>query len=275
MRHVRTCIAAVLVFLAIFAIAEPIQKIHPTSYITDLAGVLDAATRQRLETLAAEVEQKTGAQIAIVTVHSLEGRPIDDYAVDLFKQLGVGKRDNRGVLILLSPDERKYRIEVGYGLEPVINDARAGDIGRAMVPNLRRQDYNGAITLATTEVARLIASDKGVTLNGISQRRQTSGSEGAFPWWVLLIGFAIFWFIIRAVSRSGRGGGRGGRGGGGLLLPLLFSSLGGGFGGSSGGFGSSGGGSGGGGWGGSSGGFGGFGGFGGGSSGGGGASGSW
>jgi len=266
MRNLRYCLAAVLLFLAIVASAEPIQKIHPTSYVTDLAGVLDSATRQRLETLAAELEQKTGAQLAIVTVHSLEGRPIDDYAVDLFKQLGVGKKDNRGVLILLSPDERKYRIEVGYGLEPVINDARAGDIGRAMVPNLRRNDYDAAVILATSQVARLIAADKGVTLDGIPQPRQTTSSDGAFPWWVFPIGFVIFWIIMRAISRAGRGGGRGGRGGGGgLLWPLLFSNLGGGWGGG-------GGWSSGGGFGGSSGG---FGGFGGGSSGGGGASGSW
>ena len=94
-----------------------------------------------METICAEVQQKTGAQIAVVTVNSLDGESKEDYAADLYKQLGVGpKKDNRGVLVLLAPSERQYRIEVGYGLEPVINDARAGDIGRAMVPDLRQQD---------------------------------------------------------------------------------------------------------------------------------------
>lgn len=275
MRHVQACVAAVLLSIAILAIAEPIQNIKPTSYVTDLAGVLDGSTKQKLERLAAEVEQKTGAQIAIVTVHSLEGTTIDDYAVDLFKHLGVGKKDNRGVLILLSPEERRYRVEVGYGLEPVINDARAGDIGRSMVPDLRQRDYNAAIILATTQVAQLIAADRNVTLNGIPQRRPTTDSDsGGFPWWLFPIGFAIFWILMRAIGRGGRGGGRRG-GGGGLLWPLLFSNFGGGWGSGSGW--SSGGGFGGssGGFGGGSGGFGGFGGFGGGSSGGGGASGSW
>ena len=71
----------------------------------------------------------------MVTVNSLDGRTREDYAADLYKQLGVGsKKENRGVLLLLAPKERQYKIEVGYGLEPVINDARAGDIGREMVP---------------------------------------------------------------------------------------------------------------------------------------------
>ena len=124
-----------LLQLACVAAAEDLKKIQPTGYVTDLAGAIAADTKTRLEALCTELQQKTGAQMAIVTVHSLEGQSVENYAVDLYKQLGVGsKQDNRGALLLVSPDERKYRIEVGYGLEPVINDARAGDAGRAMVP---------------------------------------------------------------------------------------------------------------------------------------------
>ena len=121
-----------------FAWAEKIADIRPQGYVTDLAHVIDPATKAKLETLCAEVQQKTGAQIAVVTVNSLDGQTKEDYAADLYKHLGVGsKQDSRGVLLLLAPKERQYRIEVGYGLEPVINDARAGDIGREMVPDLR------------------------------------------------------------------------------------------------------------------------------------------
>ncbi len=144
-----------LLFGAMFCAAEDIKKIHPTGYVSDLAGVISPEARTRLESLCAEVEQKTGAQMAIVTVQSLDGEGVENYAVDLYKQLGVGsKKDNRGVLLLVAPHEHKYRIEVGYGLEPVINDARAGDAGRAMVPFLRQGDYGKAAEAAAWHIER-------------------------------------------------------------------------------------------------------------------------
>jgi uncharacterized protein len=253
-----------------FAWAEKIADIHPQGYVTDLARVIDPATKAKLEMLCTEVEQKTGAQIAVVTVDSFDGRSREDYAADLYKHLGVGsKKENRGVLLLVSPKERQYKIEVGYGLEPVINDARAGDIGREMVPDLRREDYSAAIVLATTRLAQLIAADKGVQLNGVPAMRSRAPASHT-PWWIPWLIIVIVFVIIRALARSARGGGGSPRGGGGSsALPWLLmgsalsgrgGSWGGGFGGSSGGY---------------SGGGGGFGGFGGGMSGGGGAGGSW
>ena len=253
--------------------AQKIADIHPQGYVTDLAHVISPETKSQLEALSAEVEQKTGVQLAVVTVKSFDGESKENYAADLFKHLGIGsKRDNRGVLLLLNPGERQYRIEVGYGLEPVINDARAGDIGRAMIPELKQQNYSAAVLLAATRLAQLIAADKGVQLNGLPANQPRAPAQ-EMPKWVPWLIIAILFLIIRLLARMFRGGGRGPRhrGGGGSALPwlLIASSLGGrggswggGFGGSSGGY--SGGG-----------GFGGFGGFGGGLSGGGGAGGSW
>ncbi len=281
-RSVSTQIVRPQIKLAVFvlllvscccACAEKIPDIQPQGYVTDLAHVIDPATKAKIETLCAEVEQKTGAQIAVVTVRSLEGEAKEDYAVDLYKHLGVGsKKGNRGVLLLLAPTERQYRIEVGYGLEPVINDARAGDIGRAMVPSLRNGDYSAAALLGVSSLAQLIAADKGVTLNGVPARQQAAKSP--WPWWLKLLAIiGVLWFI-RTVAQSVRRGGGGPRSGlrsggfgpGMIFLPPMGGwGGGGGFGGSSGGFSGGGGG----------GGFGGFGGFGGGLSGGGGAGGSW
>jgi uncharacterized protein len=251
---------SILFLLAAFpALAENPKDIHPSGYVTDLAGVIAPDTKAQLEALCREVEEKTGAQIAVVTVHSLDGESVENYAVDLYKKLGVGsKRDNRGVLLVFAPDEHKYRIEVGYGLEPVINDARAGDAGRAMVPLLRQGNYSAAIETATWTLAKYIADDRGVTLSGAPparpQRRQRERSSPIGLWAILF----IIWIIV-AIARAA--GGRGGRGGGsGWWIGPMLGGMGGGW--RGGGFG---GGSGGGG----------FGGFGGGSSGGGGASGSW
>jgi uncharacterized protein len=250
--------------------AEDIKSIHPTGYVTDLAGVIGAKKKASLEALCTELEQKTGAQLAIVTVQSLDGESVEYYAVDLFKQLGVGsKKDNRGVLLLLAPNERKYRIEVGYGLEPVINDARAGDAGRAMVPFLRQGDYGSAIETGAWQLAKYIADDANVTLSGqppATQVRHTSRGGGNGLFWLFVVLILLFSFLGR--SSAGRGGGSGGSGLLWFLLGMMASNSGRG---SRGGWGGGGFGGGSGGWSGG----GGFGGFGGGSSGGGGASGGW
>jgi len=256
----------ILLLLAAFpALAENPKNIHPSGYVTDLAGVIEPDTKARLEALCGEVEDKAGAQIAVVTVHSLEGESVETFAVDVYKELGVGsKRDNRGALLVVAPDEHKYRIEVGYGLEPVINDARAGDAGRAMVPLLREGNYSTAIETATWMVAKYIADDRGVTLSSQPlappHRGERDHSSPISIWGILFIIWIIF-SIARAGHRAASG--RRGGGGGWWIGPMLGGMgggwRGGGFGGGSGGF--SGGG--------------GFGGFGGGSSGGGGASGSW
>jgi uncharacterized protein len=273
----KNAILIVLIFLLTSLVqagwAEKISDIRPQGYVTDLAGVIDTATRQKIELLATEVEQKTGAQIAVVTVNSLEGQTRDEFAVELFKHLGVGaKGKDKGVLILIAPKDRQYKIEVGYGLEPVINDARAGDVGRMMVPDLRKGDYSAAALTGAAAVAQLIAADAGVTLTGMPQRAAHTTTHEA-PWWLPFVLFFGFFLLVRALARSG-GSRRGpppssGGGVGGALPWFLMGNAmgrrgggwGGGFGGSSGGWGGGGGG--------------GFGGFGGGMSGGGGAGGSW
>jgi len=253
--------------------ADDISKIPPAGYVIDQAGVIPADTLQRLTALSTELQQKTGAQLAIVTVKSLDDRPVDDVAVDIFKHLGVGgKADNNGVLLLLAPNDRKYRIEVGYGLEPIINDARAGDAGRAMVPFLRQNNFGAAIETAAWQVAKYIADDKGVTLSlnpparAVAEPARGGKQLNPGPVIVFLLIAASFIFQFFRSNRRAMAGSRGSGCVNGCLIPLFLS--GGGFSGGSswggGGFGGGGGGGGGG-----------FGGFGGGSSGGGGASGSW
>ena len=261
------CLAAVVGVVC--AHAEDIKSIHPTGYVTDLASVIGAEKKANLEALCTELEQKTGAQMAIVTVRSLDGQSVEYYAVDLFRQLGIGsKKDNRGVLLLVAPNDRKYRMEVGYGLEPVINDARVGDTGRAMVPYLRQGDYGDAIETATWQLAKYIADDSNVTLSGqppVTRVRHSRNGGGIGIFWVIVGLIILFSSLGRSSGTRPRGGG--GSGLGWFLLGMLANS-----GRGSGGWGGGGFGGGSSGWGGGSGG---FGGFGGGSSGGGGASGSW
>jgi uncharacterized protein len=263
------CVACLLLALSTAALADDFKNFKPTGYVSDRAGIINAQNKTQLEALCTELQQKTGAQMAIVTVKSLDGNEIDPYAADLYKQLGVGpKADDRGVLLLVAPNEKRYRVEVGYGLEPVINDARAGDAGRLMTPYFRQGDYSSGITAAAWQLAKYIADDKGVTLTGAPQLRQVHQhkDDNSLGIWIFL-GIILLIFLM---SRSGGSGSNISRGGGGMGSGWWVGPvIGGGWGGSRGGWG---GGGGGGGWGGGGGG---FGGFGGGSSGGGGASGGW
>jgi uncharacterized protein len=271
------------VFLAVVALclhAEPISQLHAANYVNDFAGVLNAATAAQLNDLCRQVDQKAHAQIAVVTIKSTDGQDIVSYAVALYQAWGIGpKSSNRGVLILLAVQDRKYWTTVGYGLEPILPDGKVGGFGREAVPLLRSGDYNGAVSLMTSRVASVIAQDAGVTLEGaqarpVQRNEPTAGAApvGAVVGFVLL---AIFVLVVWALIRRGGGSGPGGRGSGGsgfwpgLLWGLLLSNLSGGRGGSDGG------GWGGGGFGGGGSGGGDFGGFGGGSTGGGGAGGSW
>src|SRR5580704_7479052 len=145
--------------------AEPIASLHPTNYVNDFAGVLDAATQARLNDLCRQVDEKAHAQIAVVTVKSLDGQDVVSYAVALYQKFGIGaKGKDRGVLILLATNDRKYWTTVGYGLEGILPDGKVGGFGRDMAPFLHSGDYAGAVTSITSSVASVIAQDAGVTL---------------------------------------------------------------------------------------------------------------
>jgi uncharacterized protein len=244
-----------LIAVASFLCAEPVSQLKPTDYVNDFAHVIDQNTVTQLDDICRQIDEKAHAQIAVVTINSLDGSDVESYAADLFKKWGVGsKSTNRGVLILLAVKDHKYRVEVGYGLEPILPDGKVGGFGREAVPSLRANDYSGAVTLMTSRVADVIAQDAGIQLTGerppepveTAPQTQQVGLSLA----KIIIGIIVLLLFLFTPLR-------------GLLFWMLLSGGRGGFGG--GGFG---GGSG-------FGGGGGFGGFGGGSSGGGGASGGW
>jgi len=238
----------------------------PTGYINDFSGVLTPETKQSLEALCTRVDREAQAQIAVVTIHTIDpdrsgATPsIEEFATALEDKWKVGaKGTDRGVLMIFEINPRHGRIEVGYGLEGVLNDAKVGDIGREMAPFARQNDYNHAIPLGVREIAQDIAADKGVDLGlgatGAAVVHQYHTEPGPQPqpqlslFQLLLFG-GILLVVIVVLIRTGHIG---------LLFFLLFNLFGGGGGGGGGRDEGEGGG--------------GFGGFGGGSSGGGGASG--
>jgi uncharacterized protein len=238
------------------------KALQPQGYVSDFAGVIDPASKAQLEAYGGMVEQSTGAQMALVTIASLEGEPIEDVANTIFRAWGVGQKGkNEGILLLLSIGDRRTRLEVGYGLEPILPDGLAGSILREMRTALRQGDYGDAMMAAAETIGSAIAKAKNVELQARLPRRTQPAVSDSFPFPVLIGGLFLLLFLMRAGRRGGRGGG----GGLGFLPWLILGNMMGG---------SIGGGRGGGGFGGFDSG-GGFGGFGGGDSGGGGASSNW
>jgi uncharacterized protein len=235
-------------------------KLKPTGYVNDFAHVIPTSSAQAIEEYCTNVERVTGVQFAIVTVESLEDEPIEDVAARLFREWGIGKKGkDEGILLMLSIKEHKTRAEVGYGLEPIITDAQAGDVLRSMRQVLRQGNYGGAVAAAVEHIAGVIAQAKGIETGGAPQAQRVRPVQRgpSIPFPLIIIGFV---FLMWLLNRGGGGGGTG------LLTGMLLGNMmgrGGGWGG--GGFGGSD----------SGGGGGGFGGFGGGGSGGGGASGDW
>ncbi len=251
------------------ALAVDWKGLKPQGYVSDFAGVVDPQSKAAIEAYAARVQQATGAELAFVTVQSVEGEPIEDVANDLFRAWGIGKKgEDNGALVLLAVADRKSRLEVGGGLGEAIPDGMAGLLLDDMRPALRQNQYGPALLAAAERLGSTVAQSKGVTVAppAVATRvRRTTGDS--IPWPTILIGIFILLLLLRrgGGNRSGGGGGGSGFWMGLLLSGLLNSGRGSGGGRDGGGFGGfdSGGGGGG------------FGGFGGGDSGGGGASSDW
>lgn len=222
---------------------------RPQGYVTDLAGLLSSQSVQHLNGLITYMKQKTGAEVAVVTLKTISPYTIEDYGVRLFKNWGIGQKEkDNGILILVAVQERKVRIEVGYGLEGAITDGTAGEIIRQIItPSFKQGHFDQGLVAGTESVLRLIAKEYTVDLpEGITFRTNTRVKSKKSARGGGLFSFLISFFILIILFKSG-------------LWPLLFLGF-----------------LGGGGWSRGGGGFGGgFGGFGGGMSGGGGASGGW
>jgi uncharacterized protein len=273
--RIRACICALaLVVLCAAALAQSLTFPPLTGRVVDEAGILNTETRAQLEKLSADLEAKSSDQLVVVTLKSLQGRSIEDYGYQLGRHWQIGQKDkNNGVILIVAPNDKRVRIEVGYGLEGSLTDAISSVIIQsAILPRFRTGDFAGGTLRGAQDIVRFLTGDaeefqrRAEDQRRAADRKRAESQISSGEWVVVafwLIVLALIIFNVVADMRRGGGppaAGRRGRGGT-SYSPVIIAPSGGWSGGSSSG-----------GWsGGSSGGFSG----GGGSFGGGGASGSW
>ncbi len=209
--------------------------------VVDDAHLLDDATKQALSVKLKALEDATTDQVVVVTVNDLQGYEIEDYGYQLGRYWGIGQKaggpqasngqtyKDNGILLIVAPNERKVRIEVGYGLNPVMTDALSSIIIRnTILPKFKAGDFPGGITAGTDAIIEQLSLDRGVAIQKAqdAQTESVAASKGkhGFPLPVIIFLIVIFilfsrgwlpWWALLGIMNSGGGRGGGGDWGGG------------------------------------------------------------
>lgn len=181
--------------LGLFLVALPVLAQdfpQSTGYVNDFGQLLSTSFRQELETDLQNFEKETTVEIAVVTIESLGDTYLEDYAVRLFEDWEIGKKEkDNGLLILVAKEDRKIRIEVGYGLEPIITDGRTGKVIREqMTPAFKKGDYDQGIELAVGEIKGYIRSGEPPQEEVVEIAEETS----SFISFLIIIFFIFVYF---------------------------------------------------------------------------------
>ena len=235
---------ALLVFLAGLALSFEVSAAPPTfpaltGRVVDQANILSPQIRADLTTKLQALETKTSRQLVVVTVPSLQGLEIEDYGYQLGRAWGIGeKKLDTGALLIVAPNERRVRVEVGYGLESVLTDALSNAILQERVlPKFRTGDQAGGVVAGTDAlIAQLSLPDDQAKARVAAAAQPTAAGPNPFP--LVLVGLLVLWVVFGLIGTIG---GRKGHRGDLWLLPLLLFAGGGMRGGMGGGMGGSGG----------------------------------
>lgn len=215
-------LAVVAALCAVPGRAADWSTLRPQGYVNDFAGVIDTASKGQLEAYCSNLERATRVQLAMVTLTSLEGEPVDDVARSIARAWGVGQRgENNGVLLLLAIGEHRSRLEVGSGLSGILPDSTAADVLREMRPALRREHYGEAVMAAAETIGSTIAKAKNVSLDTSMPRQIRPSFFESIPWPMVIGGLALLFSVLRFGGTRGYGGWSSG----GLLPALLLGGL--------------------------------------------------
>ena len=211
--------------LALFALAaHALTFPQLTGRVVDEAGILDATIRQSLTEKLAAVEAKSGDQIVVVTLKSLQGTSIEDYGYQLGRAWGIGQKGvNNGTLLIVAPNERKVRIEVGYGLEGALTDAVTRlIIENAILPRFRAGDFSGGIVRGVDDIVQIASGDAEEYKRRAAQRPEnvSGGIDAVTLIFVVIVVLVFLWHIRNGMH----GGPPGARRRGGYSGPVFIPS---------------------------------------------------
>ena len=193
-----------------FALAEKVADIQPTGYVIDLANVIQPEAKAKISAMATELQQKTGAQMAVVTVNSLEGETGSNTpSICTSISASVRRRPTKACCCWWLPRSGSTRLRLAMDWSRSSTMRAPATLAARWCRALRAGDYSAAILTAMTQIAQFIAADKGVQLTGVPNRRACSGASQKLPWWLIFLGIFIVFQIIRALIRRGGGGGPG------------------------------------------------------------------
>lgn len=196
-------LAAVLLFLFASFVAvganaqdatKPAQAL--TGRVVDAAGIIDPAQLQQLTQKLADFEAKSSDQVVVVTVPSLNGEDIESYSNRLFRAWALGqKQENNGILLVVAPNDRKVRIEVGYGLEGTMTDALSSVIiNGTIIPAFRSGNYSEGIVQGVDGILSVLSGDAAELEARAKRNAQTSSGPGDVDW--VFVIFITFWVLI-------------------------------------------------------------------------------
>ncbi len=218
-------------FLCTIATAVALTFPPLSGRVVDRASLIQPATRTAIEQKLADLEAKSGIQLVVATVTSLEGQEIEPYANELFRSWKLGeKTKNNGVLLLVAPNERRVRIEVGYGLEGTLTDALSKVIiANAITPRFKAGDFNVGIARGVDDIITVLTTDASEWQQRPSLRLDTQQTADPASWLLFVAVIVVFillvvspgfrWLFLNIVLNvafsSGGSSGRGGFSGGG------------------------------------------------------------
>jgi uncharacterized protein len=209
--RLRTFIVALaLAVWSAAALAQSLTFPDLTGRVVDEAGILDANTREQLEKLSADLEAKTTDQLVVVTLKSLRDTSIEDYGYQLGRKWQIGQKDkNNGVILIVAPNNKRVRIEVGYGLEPTLTDAISSVIIQgSILPRFRAGDFAGGVRRGAEDIAQVLSGDAKEIQERAAQRQAAQQID---PQEIIVIAFfllvlLIIVFNVIADMRGRRGG---------------------------------------------------------------------